>query len=117
VKTTRLNPRPRREQSGEILLGHRSYPKTKVYGDQSMTEKQRTDELARPVALQGPRDMAKAGLLEPQSPVMEVTSRATAGMGTAGGIGQLLSRCSKSPSAGRRPMRPFKGANEGLTSR
>jgi hypothetical protein len=71
VKTTRLNSRPRREKSGETLLGHRPYPKTKVDGDQSMTEKQSTGELARPVALRGPRDMAKAGLLEPQIPAME----------------------------------------------
>ena len=36
-----------------------------------MTEKRSTGELARPVALQGPRDRAKAGLLEPQIPGME----------------------------------------------
>ena len=36
-----------------------------------MTEKQSTGELARPVALQGPRNMAKAGLHEPQIPAME----------------------------------------------
>jgi hypothetical protein len=71
VKTTRLNPRPRREKSGETLLGHRSHPRTKVYGDQSMIEKRSTGELARPAALQGPRDRAKAGLLEPQIPAME----------------------------------------------
>ena len=42
VKTTKLNSRLRREKSGETLLGHRPYPKTKVDGDQSMTEKQGT---------------------------------------------------------------------------
>ena len=72
MKITRLNPRPRREKSGETLLGRRPYPKTKVDGDQSMTEKQGTGELARPVALQGPRDRAKAALLEPQIPAMEI---------------------------------------------
>ena len=72
VKTTKLNSRLRREKSGETLLGHRPYPKTKVDGDQSMTEKQGTGELAKPAALQGPRDMAKAALLEPQIPAMEI---------------------------------------------
>jgi hypothetical protein len=71
VKTTRLNPRPRREKSGETLLGHRPYPNAKADGDQSMAEKQGTGELAKPAALQGPRDMAKAGLPEPQIPAME----------------------------------------------
>jgi len=34
--------------------------------------KRRSGEHARPNALQGPRDMVKAGLLEPQSPAMEL---------------------------------------------
>jgi hypothetical protein len=71
VKTTRLNSRPRREKSGETLLGHRSHPTAKVSGDQSMIEKRETGEPARPVVPQGPRDKAKAGLLEPQIPAME----------------------------------------------
>src|SRR4051795_10946931 len=40
----------------------------KPHGDQSMTVKRGSGEHARPDAPQGPRDMVKAGLLEPQSP-------------------------------------------------
>ena len=72
VKTTKLNSRPRREKSGETLLGHRPYPKTKVDGGQSMPKSRARARLAKPAALQGPRDMAKAALLEPQIPAMEI---------------------------------------------
>jgi hypothetical protein len=55
-----------------MLLGHRSDRMAKALGDKSMIEKRGTGEHARPVVLQGPRDRVKAGLLEPQTPMMEV---------------------------------------------
>jgi hypothetical protein len=50
----------------------------KVSGDNSMVEKRGVGEHARPAALQDLRDMAKAGLLEPQTSEMGLTSLVTA---------------------------------------
>lgn len=55
-----------------MFLGHRSNLMVKTLGDKSMIEKRGMGEHARPIALQGPRDMVKAGLLEPQTPEMEL---------------------------------------------
>ena len=54
-----------------MLLGHPSYPMAKASRDNSMAEKRGVGEHARLTAPQDLHDMAKAGLLEPQSPVME----------------------------------------------
>jgi len=78
-----------------------------------MVEKRGVGEHARPAALQDLRDMAKAGLLEPQTSEMGLTSLVTACQDGADRIGRLISRRLKPPSVGRRPARPFKGTNEG----
>ena len=55
-----------------MFVGHRSDLTAKALWDKSMIEKRGMGEHARPIALQGPRDMVKAGLLEPQTPEMEI---------------------------------------------
>ena len=65
------NPCRRQGKLGEMLPGHRSYRMVKTSRDKSMVEKRGAGEHARPVVPQGPRDMVKAGLLEPQTPGME----------------------------------------------
>ncbi|MFI1414959.1 IS5 family transposase [Streptomyces sp. NPDC020707] len=57
---------------GGIFLGLMAHLDPKGEGDQSMPENQRPGSVARGGALRGPRDKAKAGLPEPQSPVMKV---------------------------------------------
>jgi hypothetical protein len=54
-----------------MFLGHRVYLKAKARGDKSMPEKRGTLEDAKGAAPQGPRDRAKAGLPEPQSPAVQ----------------------------------------------
>jgi hypothetical protein len=71
VKTGASNSRCKREKPGGMLLGRPPYWMAKALRDKSMVVKRGLGEHARPDALQGPRDMVKAGLLEPQSPVME----------------------------------------------
>ncbi len=65
-----LNPSPREEEYGGMLLGHPAYPAAKAKGDHSRPGTRTTSEGAygrwRP---QDPPGTAKAGLLEPQSPV------------------------------------------------
>ena len=62
-----------------MLLGHPIDLKAKAGGERSMSEKRGTLEDAEGVVLQDPRDRAKAGLPEPQSPaVQKVTLAATA---------------------------------------
>ena len=58
-----------------MLPGHPSDPMAKVSGDNSMAEKRGVGEHARPAAPQDLRDMAKAGLLEAQSPSVNVRTR------------------------------------------
>ena len=58
-----------------MLLGHLVHLKAKAGGDNSMPEKQGTLEDAESAAPRGPRDRAKAGLPEPQSPAVEVHTR------------------------------------------
>ena len=94
-----------------MLLGHPSDPMAKASGDNSMAEKRGVGEHVRPAAPQDLRDMAKAGLLEPQTSEMEFTSLVTACWDGADRIGRLISRRLK-PPVGRRPVRPFKGTNE-----
>ena len=50
-----------------------------------MSEKRESLEDAEGAVLQGPCDMAKAGLPEPQSPVVELTLVATASKSDAAG--------------------------------
>jgi len=66
-----LNPRLSREKLGGRFLGHRVDLKAKAGGEKSMPEKQEMLEGAEDMVLQDPRDRAKAGLPESQSPVVE----------------------------------------------
>jgi hypothetical protein len=54
-----------------MLLGHPPHRMAKALWDNSMAEKRCVSEHARPAAPRDLHDMAKAGLLEPQSPEME----------------------------------------------
>ena len=70
-----LNPWHSQEELGGTFLGHRVYLKAKARGDKSMPEKRGSLEDAKGIAPQGPRDKAKAGLLEPQSPAVPTHTR------------------------------------------
>ena len=62
-----------------MFLGHLVDLKAKARGDKSLPEKREPLEDAEGAVLQDPRDRAKAGLPEPQSPaVQKVTPAATA---------------------------------------
>src|SRR5262249_46062165 len=56
---------------GGRFLGHRVDLRAKAGGDNSMPEKRGTLEDAKGAASQGPRDQAKAGWPESQSPAVE----------------------------------------------
>jgi len=66
-----LNPCYRQEELRGTLLGHLVYLKAKARGDKSMPEKREALEHAEGADLQDPCDMAKAGLLESQSPEVQ----------------------------------------------
>ena len=59
-------------ETGGRFLGLMAYPAPKGQGDKSMPGNQRPGSGAWDGALGDPRDMAKAGLLEAQSPAMEL---------------------------------------------
>ena len=60
------------EELGELFLGLMAYLEPKGEGNKSMSEKRRACPSVRGAASRDPRDMAKAGLLEAQSPAMKV---------------------------------------------
>jgi hypothetical protein len=66
-----LNPCFRQEEFRGTLLGHLVYLKAKAGGEKSMPEKREVLEHAEGTDLQDPCDMAKAGLLESQSPEVQ----------------------------------------------
>ena len=70
-----LNPWRSQEELGGTFLGHRVHLRAKAGGEKSMPEKRGTLEDAKGAAPQGPRDRAKAGLPEPQSPAVEMHTR------------------------------------------
>ena len=55
-----------------VFLGHLAYLNAKARGDQSMPGKRWPSEGVQGVVPRDPRDKAKAGLLEAQSPVVRV---------------------------------------------
>jgi hypothetical protein len=69
------------------------------------------------VAVQGPRDMAKAILLEAQTPAMKGTSPDTTPAVGATGIGRLRFFVSTLPAGGRQATSLFKGTDGPPTSR
>ena len=58
-----------------MFLGHLVDLKAKARGDKSMPEKREPLEDAEGAVLQDPRDMAKAGLPESQSPAVKAHTR------------------------------------------
>ena len=66
-----------------MLLGHPIDLKAKAGGERSMSEKRGTLEDAEGVVPQDPRDRAKAGLPESQSPAVVLTLVATSPQGNA----------------------------------
>jgi len=58
-----------------MLLGHPINLKAKAGGEKSMSEKRETLEDAEGAVLQDPRDRAKAGLPESQSPAVKAHTR------------------------------------------
>ncbi|MGW5203034.1 hypothetical protein, partial [Streptomyces spiralis] len=63
-----LYPRLSREELGRRFLGRMTYPEPKGEGDNSMSGNQWLGSVVRDGVLGGPRDMAKTGLFEAQSP-------------------------------------------------
>ena len=100
-----------------MLLGQPPYRMAKALRDKSMVVKRGLGEHARPNAPQGPRDMVKDGLLEPQPPAMDkhIPRHGMSGRGRQDRAVSLSPP--ETPPAERRPTRPFKGANRGPTSR
>jgi len=66
-----LNPWYNQERIGGRPLGHLTDRMSKDLWDKSMLEKQETLEDAYRAVLQGPRDMVKATLPEPQFPAVQ----------------------------------------------
>jgi hypothetical protein len=66
-----LNPWRSQEELEGVFLGHRVYLKAKARGEKSMPEKRGSLEDTKGAAPQDPRDKAKAGLPEPQSPAVK----------------------------------------------
>ena len=58
-----------------MFLGHRVYLKAKAGGEKSMPEKRESLEDAEGAVPQDPRDKAKAGLPESQSPAVQPHTR------------------------------------------
>jgi hypothetical protein len=67
-----LYPQLSWEELGELFLGLMAYLELKGEGDKSMSGKRWACPGVRGVASRDPCDMAKAGLLEVQSPAMKV---------------------------------------------
>lgn len=63
-----LYPRLSREELGRRFLGRMTYLDPKGEGDKSMSGNRRPGSVVRDGVLGGPRDMAKTGLFEAQSP-------------------------------------------------
>jgi len=113
-----LNPWHSQEELGGTFLGHRVYLRAKAGGDKSMPEKRGSLEGAKGIAPQGPRDRAKAGLLEPQSPAVQThTRRYGASNAALPGAGRSRFAVCYLRLARRWPARPLKGMRGAPTSR
>src|SRR5215472_6788714 len=100
-----------------MSLGHRVYLRAKAGGDKSMAEKRGSLEDARGAAPQGPRDRAKAGLPEPQSPAVQTHTRRYGVYNAAlPGAGRPRIAARHLRPARRWPARPLKGMSGAPTS-
>ena len=66
-----MYPRRSREELGGMFLGRLAYLNAKARGDNSMPGKWWLSGGVQGSVPRGPRDMAKAGLLEAQSPAVQ----------------------------------------------
>ncbi len=87
----------------DVLVGHGAYPEVKVEGDRSMCRKAGATRRRVGSGIAAPSDMAKAGLLEPQSRVMFSLSPDTAPAVGASGttVGTDATMWSPLPPGGR----------------
>src|SRR5215831_8657518 len=101
-----------------MSLGHRVYLRAKAGGDKSMPEKRGSLEDAKGAAPQGPRDRAKAGLPEPQSPAVQTHTRRYGVYNAAlPGAGRSRFAARHLRLARRWPARSLKGMSGAPTSR
>jgi len=70
--TWRWTPFAERKGLEEMTLGSAAYPMVKAKGDSSVPSKRERSEDAYGPVPQGPRDVARTGLFEPQPPAMQV---------------------------------------------
>ncbi len=95
-----------------MLLGQPAYLEAKAEGENSMPVKRGTLEDVYGVAPQDPRDMAKAALLEAQSPAVKAPTRRHHARWRRQRIrGVYCEASSDLLTAGRWGMTPFKGTN------
>src|SRR6516164_3512815 len=101
-----------------MFLGHLVDLKAKARGDKSMPEKREPLEDAEGAVLQDPRDRAKAGLPESQSPAVKMYTRCYS-VYNAAPPGAVRSSFANGHLrlVGRWRMTPLKGMNGAPTSR
>ena len=115
--TWRWIPFAERKGLEEVTLGPAAYPMMKVEGDSSMPSKRERSEDAYGPVPQGPRDMVRTGLFEPQPPAMQAYIPRHSVLCRATAIGRQPRRRPNLPRGGRWDVVPFKGADEAPTSR
>ena len=84
-----------------MFLGHLVYLKAKARGDNSMPEKREPLEDAEGAVPQDPRDMAKAGLPESQSPAVKRHTRCYSVYSAASPGADRSQFCGLPPPTGR----------------
>jgi hypothetical protein len=84
-----------------MLLGRPTDLKAKAGGEKSMSEKRGPLEGAEGVVPQDPRDRAKAGLPESQSPAVQTHTRCDSASNAASPGGRPFAFCGLPPPTGR----------------
>ena len=115
--TRRWIPFAERRGLEDVTPGPTAYPAAKVKGDRSMPSKRERSEDADDPVPQGPRDMAKAELLEPQFPARPFSSPDYSVCRGAVGIGRRERGRPNLPADGRWGRTPLKGTNGAPKSR
>jgi len=110
-------PRFSRERLEDVSLGLMTYPEAERRRGQEHVRKLATGSRYGDGASGGPRDMAKAGLLESQSPAMQLLIRRKVPDTDAASCPDISGWSGQPPGAGRCPMRAFKGTSGAPTSR
>ena len=115
--TWRWIPFAERRGLEEMTLGPAAYSMVKARRDNSMPSKREQSEDAYGPVPQGPRDMVRTGLFEPQPPAMQAYIPRHSVLCRATAIGRQPRRRPNLPRGGRWDVVPFKGADEAPTSR